>query len=84
MSARRAGLRNDAQVLTALPRCALERIGARTLILSACDDGFRTEPCARYTAAQVPGAKLVVYDDGGHLLAGRYPSALARIAAFLR
>jgi len=66
--------------LHALP---LERISAPTLIVSARDDLFNTEPAARYAADRIPGARLVVYDTGGHLLVGRGEAVRADVGAFL-
>lgn len=53
-----------------LPRLPLEKIAAPTLVVSAEDDLFNTLPAAKFAAASIPGAKLVVYDTGGHLLVG--------------
>lgn len=66
--------------LHALP---LERISAPTLIVSARDDLFNTLPAATYAAERIPGARLVVYDTGGHLLVGRGEQVRAEVRAFL-
>jgi pimeloyl-ACP methyl ester carboxylesterase len=84
VSARRAGLLNDAKVVSSLPRYELERITAPTLALSTADDLYGTFDGARYTAAHVPHARLVGYPSGGHMLVGRAAAASAEIAAFLR
>lgn len=69
LSRRMAGIRIDSTPdLHPLP---LERIAAPTLIVSARDDLFNTAPAARYAAERIPGAKLVLFDTGGHLLVGR-------------
>jgi 2-hydroxy-6-oxonona-2,4-dienedioate hydrolase len=81
LSRRFAGINIDsAPGLHDLP---LGRIAAPTLIISVQDDGFNTAPAARYAAGRIPGAKLVVYDTGGHLLAGRGAEARAAVRAFL-
>ena len=49
----------------------LERISAPTLIISAQDDLFNTAPAARFAAAAIPGARLKIFESGGHLLVGR-------------
>ncbi|OAP35135.1 hydrolase [Sinorhizobium glycinis] len=54
-----------------LHRLPLEKIAAPTLVVSAEDDLFNTLPAAKFAAASIPSAKLVVYDTGGHLLVGR-------------
>lgn len=61
----------------------LERISAPTLIVSARDDLFNTLPAARHAAGRIPGARLVVYDTGGHLLVGRGEQVRAEVRAFL-
>jgi pimeloyl-ACP methyl ester carboxylesterase len=83
VSARRLGLINDAAVTSSIPRYALERITARTLVLSAADDRFGTFDIGRYTAENIPGARFVGYPDGGHVWVGRHKEAIAEIAAFL-
>jgi pimeloyl-ACP methyl ester carboxylesterase len=81
LSQRAAGINVDsAEVLTELP---LERIAAPTLVISARDDLFNTAPAAEYTAARIPGAKLIVYETGGHLLVGRGPEVRGAVRAFL-
>jgi pimeloyl-ACP methyl ester carboxylesterase len=84
VSARRLGLLHDSAQTTAAARVALESIRAPTLCISARDDGFGTWASARYTAAHVPGARFVGFDDGGHLLLGHQARVGAEIDAFLR
>ncbi|TIQ34933.1 MAG: alpha/beta hydrolase [Mesorhizobium sp.] len=61
----------------------LAEITAPTIIVSARDDLFNTLPSAEFTAAKIPGAKLVVYDTGGHLLVGREQEVRKAVRAFL-
>jgi len=84
VSRRRLGLRNDAAVVSSLPRYDLERIAAPTLVLSAADDLFRTWDGARYTADHVPNARFVGYPSGGHLWIGHHEEVMAEAAGFLR
>lgn len=84
VSGRRLGLVNDAAVTSALPRYALERITAPTLILSAADDLFGTFEGARYSAEHIPRARFIGYPSGGHLLVGRQEEVVSEIAAFLK
>jgi 2-hydroxy-6-oxonona-2,4-dienedioate hydrolase len=81
---RRLGLLNDAAVVSSLPRYELETITAPTLAISAADDLYGTFPGARYTAAQVPGARFIDYPSGGHMLVGHDAETAATVAAFLR
>ncbi|WP_332771119.1 alpha/beta fold hydrolase [Phenylobacterium sp.] len=61
----------------------LEQISAPTLIVSARDDLFNTLPAAQYAADRIPGARLAVYDTGGHLLVGRGAAVRAEVKAFV-
>ncbi|MDG4880410.1 alpha/beta hydrolase [Mesorhizobium sp. WSM4884] len=61
----------------------LAEITAPTIIVSARDDLFNTLPSAEFAAARIPGAKLVVYDTGGHLLVGREQEVRKAVRAFL-
>jgi len=54
-----------------LHRLALESITVPTLVISARDDLFNTLPAAAFAAKHIPGAKLVVFETGGHLMVGR-------------
>jgi len=83
VSERRVGLLNDAVVTTHLERYPLERITAPTLTISAADCLYGTYDAARYTAEQIPGARLIGYPEGGHLLVGRMAGVASSIAEFL-
>ncbi|MER9851202.1 alpha/beta hydrolase [Mesorhizobium sp. M0106] len=67
----------------ALHELPLEVITAPTLIISARDDLFDTLPAAEFAAAKIPGAKLVVYDTGGHLLVGQQQDVRMAVRTFL-
>ncbi|MDQ2092002.1 alpha/beta fold hydrolase [Marimonas arenosa] len=58
-------------------------ITAPTLILSAEDDRFGTAETARLIAARVPGARLVIYPDGGHIWLGHDADLAREIAEFV-
>jgi 2-hydroxy-6-oxonona-2,4-dienedioate hydrolase len=64
-------------------RLPLETISAPTLIVCARDDSFDTLPRAELAARQIPGARLVAFDTGGHLLVGRLQEVRAAVRAFL-
>src|SRR5690606_21029077 len=57
VSARAAGLVNDAAITTTLEEYDLERIRMPTLLVSVADDLFGTFDAARYTAEHIPGAR---------------------------
>jgi len=80
---RSAGLHNDAVVASTLARYELERIAARTLIISAQDDLYGTYASSAYTAQHVPGARFVGYRSGGHVLLGHHADANGEVVAFL-
>jgi pimeloyl-ACP methyl ester carboxylesterase len=61
----------------------LERIAAPALVVSARDDLFNTLPAAELAAGAIPGARLVVFDTGGHLLVGREREVRAAVGDFL-
>jgi pimeloyl-ACP methyl ester carboxylesterase len=84
VSSRRLGLLNDAKVTTHLQRFALERVAVPTLIFSAQDDLYGTYERARYTAGEIPGARFVGYETGGHLLVGRRAAVTAEMLKHLQ
>jgi pimeloyl-ACP methyl ester carboxylesterase len=61
----------------------LEKLSVPTLIVTARDDLFNTLPAATFAAENIPGAELVVFDTGGHLLVGRQEEVRARVRDFL-
>jgi pimeloyl-ACP methyl ester carboxylesterase len=61
----------------------LERVRAPTLIVSAEDDRYGTYERARYTAAEIAGARFVGYPTGGHLLVGRNAEVKSEVVRFL-
>jgi pimeloyl-ACP methyl ester carboxylesterase len=81
LSERFAGINIDSQPdLSERPMADLQ---VPTLIITARDDLFNTHPPAEYAAAHIPGARLVVYDQGGHLLVGHGDEVRTEIAGFL-
>lgn len=81
LSERVSGIVAEAQA--AIGPWPLERIAAPTLVVTASDDLFNTEPPARFTAERIPGAELLVLDSGGHLMVGQGDAVRGRVAAFL-
>lgn len=81
VSSRYAGITVDsAPNLTPLP---LDKITAPTFIATARDDLFSTLKPAEYAAAHILGAKLVVYDTGGHILVGHGEEMQRLVEEFL-
>jgi pimeloyl-ACP methyl ester carboxylesterase len=66
-----------------LPSPSFEEIRVPTLIISTRDDLFNTLPAAEFAAAHIPKAKLVVYENGGHLLVGRQQEVRAVVRDFV-
>jgi pimeloyl-ACP methyl ester carboxylesterase len=62
----------------------IQQISAPTMWVSADDDLYNTARVARFAASVVPGAKLLVYETGGHLLLGRGRELWPAVAEFLR
>jgi predicted alpha/beta hydrolase family esterase len=83
VSPRRLGLLNDAEVTSTLPRYELERITAPTLTISLKDDGYGTYGGAQYTSEQVPGARFISFEEGGHILAGHTDEVTEEMAKFI-
>ncbi|MDF9392236.1 MULTISPECIES: alpha/beta fold hydrolase [Methylococcus] len=82
--ARLRGLLNDAAINASLPRYALEKITAPTLVIGTRDDLFGTFDSARYTAAHIPHARFIGYPDGGHLWVGHQDEVVSEVVGFLR
>lgn len=81
LSARFAGINIDSEPdLTERP---LESLTVPTLLITARDDLFNTLPSAEYAAARIPGAHLVIYERGGHLLLGHGEEVRKEIRDFL-
>lgn len=62
----------------------IERVPQPTLWISADDDMYRTLRVARHAAGAIPGARLLRYESGGHLLLGRAADLWPRVDRFLR
>ncbi|MEE4118699.1 MAG: alpha/beta hydrolase [Paracoccaceae bacterium] len=82
ISARTAGLRNDAHWSGTPSPIAWEDIAAPTLILSCEDDLFGTAATARLLADRIAGARLTIWPEGGHIWLGHDADVAREIAAF--
>src|SRR5262249_10837084 len=80
---RAAGIINDARICSALERYALDLIKVPTLVISVRDDLYGTFASARYTAAEIPHARFVGYESGGHVWVGHDNDVLAQVVRFL-
>jgi 2-hydroxy-6-oxonona-2,4-dienedioate hydrolase len=78
------GLQTDAFWAGTPSPTAHDRIEVPTLILSAEDDLFGTAGTARLLAERIPGARLVIYPEGGHIWLGHDADVAEEIAAFVR
>ena len=83
VTARRAGLLNDARVTSSLPRYDLERVAVPTLAISARDDLFGTWDGARYSARHIPRARFIGYASGGHLWIGHHEDVVDAMSRFV-
>jgi 2-hydroxy-6-oxonona-2,4-dienedioate hydrolase len=85
ISLRRNGIYHDRATLSVLPDDIfnLERITAPTLVVHAKDDRLQEYGQGHHTATRVPGAHLVSYERGGHLLSLQIDDVRERVAAFI-
>jgi pimeloyl-ACP methyl ester carboxylesterase len=84
ISARLPGLLHDTLATQAVPRPDFESIRAPTLVISARDDGFGTFASAAHAAQRIPGARLLGFERGGHLLLGHQSAVVSAVEALLR
>jgi 2-hydroxy-6-oxonona-2,4-dienedioate hydrolase len=69
----------------ALPNERIAAITAPTLIIHARDDGLQLFRNAEYAAATIPGARLLAFDHGGHLVVAVEQARIrAEVQAFIR
>jgi 2-hydroxy-6-oxonona-2,4-dienedioate hydrolase len=84
VSRRANGLINDARLAGNPAQMEIERITAPTLAVSYEDDGFDTDDAARYIGERVPGARVHIFPDGGHIGIGHDAESFALIDSFLK
>lgn len=80
VSARVKGLAFDTAAGKHLVPDFLASVQARTLIISARDDGYGTYASANYTASAIAGARFIGFDEGGHIWIGHNDEVMAEIA----
>lgn len=83
VSARAAGLRSDSAVGRTLGPSPLASVQAPTLIIAARDDRYGTYARAEYTASQIPGARFIGFEAGGHTWVGHNDEVMSAIAELL-
>ena len=79
VSARAAGLISDTAVGKHLTPSALPTLRAPTLVISARDDRYGTFATAQYTVSQIPGARFIGFDQGGHTWVGHNDEVMEAI-----
>jgi 2-hydroxy-6-oxonona-2,4-dienedioate hydrolase len=84
VSARTVGLQSDTAASKHLQPAALTTIRAPTLIISARDDRYGTFASAQFTASQIPGAKFIGFETGGHTWVGHDDEVQAAILQLLK
>jgi pimeloyl-ACP methyl ester carboxylesterase len=77
------GLRTDAFWAGTPTSTAYEGIEAPTLILSCADDLFGTAETARLLADRIPGARMTIWPEGGHIWLGHDADVAREIHEFL-
>ena len=83
VSARHRGTLYDAARQSGTePLYPLEKVAAPTLLVAAEDDLYQTLPNARRMAQRIPGARVLAFPDGGHMLAGRNDEVWPAVAGF--
>ena len=83
-SARRLGVLNEGRTQGSGRLYPIERIAAPTLLLSAPDDLYNTLRVARLAVKQIPNARLLEFEQGGHLLIGNDDRIWPVVVPFLR
>ena len=81
---RREGILYDANNQKSERPYPLERMTVPTMLISAADDLYGTLANARAAASAIPGAQLIEFASGGHLLLGRDAEIWPRVADFMR
>jgi pimeloyl-ACP methyl ester carboxylesterase len=77
------GMANDGRMAGQPTTIDLGAIRTPVLVLSAEDDRFGTADTARRIKAALPGARLVIYPEGGHIWLGHDSEMSDEIAAFV-
>jgi pimeloyl-ACP methyl ester carboxylesterase len=82
-SARLAGAQNEGAAVDPAADYRLESIRAPVLIVHARDDGLNPFAVSEELSRQIPGARHVALDRGGHLLLGHHADLREQVRLFL-
>ena len=82
-SLRKEGILHDGPAVDALVRYNLEQVQPPTLVVSAKDDRIAPLTWGEYTAQHIPEARFILYESGGHTLAGNHERLKHEVAGFL-
>lgn len=77
------GLANEGAAIDPAASYPLDRITVPTLIVQARDDGINPFPIAEFLARELPQARFLPVDTGGHLLLGHKAEVTAAVAEIL-
>lgn len=83
VSRRKAGLLMDMATAGDPPPYPLETITCPVLAISAKDDLYGTAAAARHIADRAPDARLLLFDDGGHMLVGHDAAMWSAVMDFI-
>ncbi|MBM3149136.1 MAG: alpha/beta hydrolase, partial [Chloroflexi bacterium] len=83
ISQRQAGMLNDRTHFTFLDY-PLSQITEPTLVIHAEDDGLVSFTHGQYTAQNIPDARLIALQSGGHLLMGQHQKVTSEVVEFLK
>ena len=83
ISQRQAGMLNDRTNFPFLDY-PLNQIVVPTLVIHAEDDGLVSFTHGQYTAQNIPGARLIALQSGGHLLMGQHEQVSSEVVEFLK
>lgn len=61
----------------------IEQLQMPVMLVSAADDPYKTADVVRYSAPRIPGAKVVILESGGHVLAGQDDRVRQEVQGFL-
>ncbi|RPI87947.1 MAG: alpha/beta hydrolase [Chloroflexi bacterium] len=78
------GTMNDGKIANNMEPYPIRQISVPTLVISAKDDLWKTYPAAQYTASNIPEAKFIGFNTGGHMLNGQEEKVRQEITQFLR
>ncbi len=81
---RSEGLRNDGRFAGQPRTVDYDRIKVPSFVISLEDDLFGTAIPARYIAGRIAGARLLIYESGGHIWIGHNDEMFAAVVEFIR